>query len=105
MQASPLRNLRIFQSLCGDVLSNVVLTTTHWDVVDQTLALEREAELWNMYWKGIMERAAKVKWCDESRDAAWKLVDSLLSVDRNVLIFRHIQQGNQCQIRMWEGCQ
>jgi hypothetical protein len=67
------------------VLSNVVLTTTHWDIVDQTLALEREAELRNMYWKGMMEREAKDKRYDGSRDAAWKVVDSLLSVDRNVL--------------------
>jgi len=85
----------MFQSLCGDkVLSNVMLTTTHWDVVDQTRAVERETELRSTFWKGMMERGAKVKRCDGSRDSAWKVVEPLLSSDRIVLnIQKQIEQG------------
>jgi hypothetical protein len=85
----------MFQSLCGDkVLSNVMLTTTHWDVVDQTRAVERETELQSTFWKGMTERGAKVKRCDGSRDSAWKVVEPLLSLDRIVLnIQKQIELG------------
>jgi len=86
MDGTAIRNLRMFQSLCGEkVLPNVVLTTTHWDIADQRLAVEREAELRNRFWKGMTQRGAKIMRFDGSREAASRVVDPMLSLDRVVL--------------------
>ena len=44
MVGTPLKNLRMFEELCGkDALKNVILTTTMWDEVDEETGLARES--------------------------------------------------------------
>ncbi|KAF2841274.1 hypothetical protein M501DRAFT_929658 [Patellaria atrata CBS 101060] len=43
---SSIKNLKMFRKLCGDDnLSSVILATTHWDVVENSLGNARETEL------------------------------------------------------------
>ncbi|KAI6013519.1 hypothetical protein EDC04DRAFT_2579352, partial [Pisolithus marmoratus] len=52
MAGTPLKNLGIFQKLCGaKAMSQVVLVTTMWDEVDGVVGNERLEELKNNYWK------------------------------------------------------
>lgn len=52
MAGTPLKNLRVFQKLCGTkAMSQVVLVTTMWDEVDEAVGNERLEELKDNYWK------------------------------------------------------
>ncbi|KAI6039635.1 P-loop containing nucleoside triphosphate hydrolase protein, partial [Pisolithus marmoratus] len=52
MARAPLKNLGVFQKLCGaKAMSQVVLVTTMWDEVDEVVGNERLEELKNNYWK------------------------------------------------------
>jgi len=48
-----LKNLHLFESLCGEEFNKIVLTTTMWDEVDERTSYYRENEL-NTYWKAII---------------------------------------------------
>jgi hypothetical protein len=46
MAGTPLKNLRMFEKLCGkNALRNIILITTMWDEVDEALGLQREKQL------------------------------------------------------------
>ncbi|KAI6042360.1 P-loop containing nucleoside triphosphate hydrolase protein, partial [Pisolithus marmoratus] len=52
MAGTPLKNLRVFQKLCGSkAMSQVVLVTTMWDEVEVEVGNERLEELKGNYWK------------------------------------------------------
>ncbi|KAL7272119.1 hypothetical protein RUND412_005089 [Rhizina undulata] len=63
MAGSALRNLRMFQKLCGEqTMKNIVLTSTHWDVVGNDVAVARETELRETdgFWKSMINLGAQV---------------------------------------------
>ncbi|KAF8466339.1 P-loop containing nucleoside triphosphate hydrolase protein, partial [Kalaharituber pfeilii] len=61
MEGSALRNLRVFQKLCGEAsLQHVILVTTHWASVSEATGESRENELLNSYWRGMREKGSKV---------------------------------------------
>ena len=48
----PLRNLSMFNELCGrGNFRNIVLVTTMWDAVSEDVGLLREKELQNVFWQ------------------------------------------------------
>ena len=56
MAGTLLKNLQMFEELCGkDALKNVILTTTMWDEVDEETGLAREEQLKNIYWKPMID--------------------------------------------------
>ena len=51
MVGTPLKNLVMFEKLCGkNAFQNVILTTTMWDKVDEETGETREKELKSKYW-------------------------------------------------------
>jgi hypothetical protein len=63
MAGSALRNVRIFRKLVGeDAFSSVVLATTFWEQVEDTVAEDREAELQanHNFWGAMTERGARM---------------------------------------------
>ncbi|KIJ63775.1 hypothetical protein HYDPIDRAFT_112726 [Hydnomerulius pinastri MD-312] len=55
MAGTPLKNLRVFKQLCGEMaLEQIVLTTTMWDEVEESTGTERLKELESNYWKGMI---------------------------------------------------
>ncbi|KAI6107633.1 hypothetical protein EDD16DRAFT_1488576 [Pisolithus croceorrhizus] len=59
MAGTPLKNLRVFQKLCGrEAMSHVVLVTTMWDEVEESVGNERLEELEGNYWKGMIARGS-----------------------------------------------
>jgi hypothetical protein len=62
MARSPLKNLRMFQELCGKkALQNVVLVTTMWDEVNEAVGVQMEKELKDKYWKVIDRGSATAR--------------------------------------------
>ena len=79
MAGSPHRNLRMFGELCGDqAVKKVVFVTTMWDKVQPDTGLRREKELFDNYWKTMINCGASTARFLNSADSAWKIVDIIL---------------------------
>lgn len=90
MEGTAMRNLVMFQKLCGSQgLPNVVLVTSKWDAVDPAVGWPRETELTNQYldprtgqyqdgfWKGMLDLGAGYERFDGTAQAARKIVHKI----------------------------
>ena len=81
MAGSPHRNLRMFGELCGDqAVKKAVLVTTMWDKVqrDKGVNVRREKELFEIYWKPMIQYGASTARFTNSADSAWDIIDPIL---------------------------
>jgi hypothetical protein len=79
MAGTPLKNLRMFEELCGkNAFKNVILTTTMWDEVDEDTGVTREEELRGIYWKAMIDRGSSTGRFKGTRDSAFCLIAPLL---------------------------
>ena len=81
MAGTPHRNLRMFGELCGDqAVRKVVLVTTMWDKIqrDPSTGVRRENELFENYWKTMINYGASTARFSNTPDSAWKIVDLIL---------------------------
>jgi len=78
MAGNPLRNLRIFEKLCGKDFNKIVLTTTMWDKVNETTGATRERELIRDYWQTMIARGSTVKRFLYNRDSAFGILAPIL---------------------------
>jgi len=79
MAGTPHRNLRMFGELCGDnAVKKVVLVTTMWDKVQPDTGARRETELFEKYWKTMINYGASTDRFSNSADSAWKIVNLIL---------------------------
>ncbi|KDQ53019.1 hypothetical protein JAAARDRAFT_100020, partial [Jaapia argillacea MUCL 33604] len=79
MSGSPLKNLRMFGKLCGDTAArHVVLVSSMWDRVDLGVALKRETELKENFWKGMLDNGASVDRFTNSPASGWEIVRKVL---------------------------
>ena len=77
---SSLRNLRMFQKLCGrDALDKVYFTTTMWDEIERTLGEKRLEELITNYWKTMISHGAQVARCRKDDDSPKNLVRHIVT--------------------------
>jgi hypothetical protein len=89
MAGSPLKNLRMFTKLCGDdALANVILVTTMWDKVDLTTGTQRENELKESYWNGMVSLGSRTERFDGSFKSAWAIIDSIAQKKINILLLQ-----------------
>lgn len=95
MQGSAMRNLRMFQQLCGsNNLSSVVLATTHWtnlltgNAIPEAQGREREDELKNTskFWGGMIQRGSRVVRHDGTRTSALNIVSSIIDRRQRVVL-------------------
>ncbi|EDR05787.1 uncharacterized protein LACBIDRAFT_302511 [Laccaria bicolor S238N-H82] len=79
MRGTPLRNLKMFEELCGsDGLVNVILTTTFWSQVTPDVGSQREEQLKSEFWAEMIRHGCKVARFDSwSYETAWKIIDLL----------------------------
>ena len=79
MRGTPLRNLKMFEELCGsDGLANVILTTTFWNQVIPDVGSQREEQLKCDFWAEMIRNGCKVARFDPwSYETAWKIIDLL----------------------------
>lgn len=79
MGGSPLKNLRVFEKLCGKcAMSKVVLVTTMWDEVEYHVGEARLEELKVTYWKAMISRGSKTFEYGNTRESAIQLIQSVV---------------------------
>ena len=79
MAGTPLKNLRMFEELCGkNAFHNVILTTTMWDEVDEETGHVREGELKSRYWKSMLDRNSTTSRFMGTRESALRLIEPLI---------------------------
>ena len=79
MAGTPLKNLRIFQKLCGkEALRHIIFTTTMWDDVQDDEGERREKELRTKYWKTMIDQGSMVARFFSTLESAWNVVEPLL---------------------------
>ena len=79
MAGTPLKNLRMFEKLCGEnAFQNVILTTTMWDEVDEQIGRLREEELKSTYWRSMFDRNSMTSRFLNSRESALRLIEPLI---------------------------
>jgi energy-coupling factor transporter ATP-binding protein EcfA2 len=91
MAGTPLKNLRMFEELCGKKsFKNVILTTTMWDEVEEETGIAREEELKSNYWKSMIARDSSTGRFVGTRDSAFRLIAPLLdeASTRNELLLQ-----------------
>jgi len=82
-----MRNLRLFQSLCGQgALKNVFLTTTQWSNVDPADAEFRETRLQNQdFWGGLIGKGATLQRFHGTKESGLELIRKMMSNTRRPL--------------------
>jgi len=84
MGGTPLRNLRVFNELCGDTARSVVLVTTMWDKLQGRMEGDtREESLKKNYWNGMVQRGAFVDRFENTPKSAWDIVGTMVVRCRN----------------------
>ncbi|TFK44968.1 hypothetical protein BDQ12DRAFT_621501 [Crucibulum laeve] len=84
MDGTSLRNLRMFQNLCGnDALENVILVTTMWDGVSEEEGSKREEQLRDSYWKPMLNLGSRMVRFHYSATSAWDIVSKFQPAPRS----------------------
>jgi len=79
MAGTPLKNLRMFEELCGkNAFHNVIFATTMWDEIDEIPGVAREQELKLKYWKTMLDRGSTTSRFLRTRESAFTLIDPLI---------------------------
>jgi hypothetical protein len=79
MAGMPLKNLRIFEGLCGEnSFENVILTTTMWDNIDEETGEDRERELKSKYWRNMLDHGSTTGRFMRTRESAFNLIYPLI---------------------------
>ena len=83
MLGSTLKNLDVFQKLCGkDALKRVVLCTTKWSDIYQEDGERRTEQLKGNYWKEMTEGGSTVRKFEDSQKSAWDVIAPIIEGDR-----------------------
>ncbi|KAI5988365.1 P-loop containing nucleoside triphosphate hydrolase protein [Pisolithus albus] len=83
MAGTPLKNLRVFQKLCGNkAMSRVILVTTMWDEVDESIGNERLKELEGNYWKAMIAQGSTTYRYENTLKSSSKLLSELVKRKR-----------------------
>jgi len=87
MEGSAMKNLRMFQKLCGqEVLENVLLTTTQWSNVNPVEGQAREENLRDEgLWGGLIGKGAMLQRFHGTRESGLELIHKLMSNTRKPL--------------------
>ncbi|GLB39663.1 putative protein with domain-containing protein [Lyophyllum shimeji] len=76
MRGTPLRNLKMFEALCGkEALENVVLMTTMWDEVNPEVGVARETELQDDFWAPVVGQGRRTARFYNTFESAWEAIN------------------------------
>ena len=91
VEGPAMRNLRMFQNLCGqEVLENVLLTTTQWSKVDPAEGQAREDNLRDEgLWGGLIGKGATLQKFHGTRESGFELIHKLMLNTRKPLHIQH----------------
>ena len=85
-QGSSLKALNIFKKVCGQLaLKNVLLVTTRWNEVDETIGASREKQLREDFWAYMLSNGSTMKRFHGTKDSAMVIASELVSKQAIVL--------------------
>jgi hypothetical protein len=91
MLRTTVKNLEMFQKLCGeDALNSVILGTTKWGRVESGPAQTRETQLRDRFWKHMMEKGSTMHRFSNTNASGWDMLHYLLHENFQSTIL-HIQ--------------
>jgi hypothetical protein len=80
MKGTTLRNLEMFFQLCGDkALARVILGTTNWGEVNETLGAKREEQLDKTFWSTLTASGSKSMRFLRTQASAQAFLDAILN--------------------------
>jgi hypothetical protein len=83
MAASALKNISTLSKVCGmKAMPNVFLVTTMWGDIPKRVALLREQELYQEFWKPALDEGARAMRFNDSFHSAWEIIDDMLEIGR-----------------------
>ena len=97
MEGSAMKNLRTFQSLCGqEALVNVLLTTTQWSKVNPVEGRAREDNLRDQgVWGGLIDKGATLQRFHGTKESGFELIHRLMSnIPKPLMIQEQIVSQN-----------
>ena len=90
MAGSPLKNLNMFASMCGqEAMPRVVLGTTMWSEVAEATGERRESELAKTFWADMIKQKCRMARFEDSYGSAWDMVGTL-ATQEHAMISREI---------------
>ncbi len=78
MAGTALKNLHLFESICGEEFNNIVLTTTIWDEVEEHVGYYREWELKTPYWKAMVDRGSSMRRFLRTRQSTFEVLEPII---------------------------
>ncbi|KAF8998777.1 P-loop containing nucleoside triphosphate hydrolase protein, partial [Cyathus striatus] len=79
MDATTLKNLEIFQKLCGpDSFHSWILGATKWNFIEPSAGRLHEKLLLNDSWKYMIDSGSLAYRFENTRQSAWNMVDKIL---------------------------
>lgn len=91
MSGTSLKNLDMFQKLCGDnALQNVIVVTTMWREVTEATGCKREKELESEYWQSMIECGSQMRRFHDCHASAWEIIKNLNEVRQPLQIQQEI---------------
>ncbi|KAF7966371.1 hypothetical protein HWV62_38919 [Athelia sp. TMB] len=91
MAGSPLKNLNMFASMCGqEAMPRVVLGTTMWSEVNASTGERRQRELKETFWADMIEQGCRMARFGDSFDSAWDMVGTLATQEDYAMIATEI---------------
>ncbi|KZP06251.1 hypothetical protein FIBSPDRAFT_805092, partial [Athelia psychrophila] len=85
MSGSALRNMDMFQMLCGDSgLPNIVLVTTMWDQVIKEAGEMREKELRDTFWQPMIDKHSRTARSHHTTESAWEVLSQFAKEHRPI---------------------
>jgi len=78
MAGTPLKNLRLFEKLCGQDFKKIVFTTTMWDEVDPEIGVRREQDMIDRYWSWMIDRGSRVSRFLQTRASAFQVLRPII---------------------------
>ncbi|KZP04214.1 hypothetical protein FIBSPDRAFT_767782 [Athelia psychrophila] len=91
MAGSPLKNLKMFASMCGqEAMPHVILATTMWSETKLATGERRETELKTTFWADMIAQGCTVQRFEDTYDSAWQIVGDSLAGEENIILSHEI---------------
>lgn len=105
MAGTPLRNLEVFEKICGPkACSRVVMMTTMWDELDDEETGEtRQEELEATFWKPMIDRGSKTERYRNTSESAWRILEPFFGNQRQRLAALQSQKETVLQQQKQKG--
>ncbi len=94
MAGTPLRNLEVFEKICGpQAFNRIIMVTTMWDELgDEETGIRREEELKSSFWAPMVKRGSTTERYTNTEESAWHILRPFISNPKKNLAAVQLQK-------------